>query len=866
MKRSTVKIISLTLAFIMTTALLQVVPAIAADQGQLIFSKKYSGSITTTNIADRYTAVLPQSGTLSVSITRDNNIQGLPDNVTDVLWLDADNSELASHTLTFPYNFSMELEAGTYYIEIVQREGFTGTNTGTYNIRADYYAAEIIEPNNTIETAQLLESGLIAKGSITQQSDRNYFKMIMAKSGRLSITLTTAISSTSLQLLDDTGTQIYSDYHFGSYDFSIDLEAGTYYIVIVKRNSNTGEFNIRTDITFANNNEIEPNNTTETAQLLTSGQAVRGFISHQDDRDYYKVVFAQPGKLTISITSKISSTSIQLLDANGIQISSDYYYDSYNFSIGLESGTYFIVIIKRNSTTGIYDLQPVFSAAGNNEKEPNNTRAEAQLLSLGQPAKGFISYQDGIDMYRIVLTKPGKLAVNITSEITSTSIQWLDTNGTQIKSDYFYDSYNYSMSLDAGTYFIAVIKRSDNTGTYSLTVTDSLSQFTITAAAGTGGAATGGGTFQSNTAVTLRATATSGYTFDGWYEKNSRVSTSANWSFNVTTDRTLEARFIQQIQPVTALSNNVALNKLVGIWEGSYAASQGETGLTLTVYSEKGSFKAIFDFYNLPGRTNSKAGKYYMDVSYDESTGMYTLNGYEWIEHPSSYRFVDLDGIVDNDVFSGSSFSLTRMLPATIQNPHSSWATEELIRAVELDLIPESLSSPDIDYTKPITRAEFAGVTVKTYESLTNTIAFPATVNPFTDTGNIDVLKAFNAGIMVGFSATEFSPYTILTREQAATALTRVYKRMTVPGWSFATDANHPLNFIPPTPFTDDAAISIWAREGVYFMASYEIILGIGNNMFAPRALTSTQEATGYAVATREQALLIALRMVENLQ
>lgn len=43
------------------------------------------------------------------------------------------------------------------------------------------------------------------------------------------------------------------------------------------------------------------------------------------------------------------------------------------------------------------------------------------------------------------------------------------------------------------------------------------------------------------------------------------------------------------------------------------------------------------------------------------------------------------------------------------------------------------------------------------------------------------------------------------------------------------------------------------------------IINGVGDNKFAPRNTTSAEVATGYANATREQALLIATRMMENL-
>ena len=43
---------------------------------------------------------------------------------------------------------------------------------------------------------------------------------------------------------------------------------------------------------------------------------------------------------------------------------------------------------------------------------------------------------------------------------------------------------------------------------------------------------------------------------------------------------------------------------------------------------------------------------------------------------------------------------------------------------------------------------------VKVYEHLTNGTALPAVVNPFTDTNYPEVLKAYNAGITVGTSAT----------------------------------------------------------------------------------------------------------------
>lgn len=194
----------------------------------------------------------------------------------------------------------------------------------------------------------------------------------------------------------------------------------------------------------------------------------------------------------------------------------------------------------------------------------------------------------------------------------------------------------------------------------------------------------------------------------------------------------------------------------------------------------------------------------------------------------------------------------------------SDWASNEIEVAYDKKLIPEILIGEDL--TQSITRAEFAAVSVKAYELMANTKALPAVNNPFTDTKDVEVLKAYNTGITTGISATEFAPNTLLNREQAATMLTRVFKRATMKNWTIETDAQFELDYKKPAVFADDNILSDWAKDSVYFMAANEIINGVGDNKFAPQNTTSEEEAIGYANATREQALIIATRMVENLK
>ncbi len=194
----------------------------------------------------------------------------------------------------------------------------------------------------------------------------------------------------------------------------------------------------------------------------------------------------------------------------------------------------------------------------------------------------------------------------------------------------------------------------------------------------------------------------------------------------------------------------------------------------------------------------------------------------------------------------------TAMIHFNCAGIESSWAETELAKAVQKDLVPEVLAGQDL--TKTITRAEFAAVAVKVYEALSGKKAVPAAANTFSDTADPDVLKAYNTGLVNGLGDGKFGPEENLQRQQAATMLARAYKAAMLSGWTLADDAAFPLSYTMPAAFTDNAGIQSWAYDNVYFMVANGILNGMGDGTFAPAGST-----------TREQALLIAVRMVEKL-
>jgi hypothetical protein len=223
---------------------------------------------------------------------------------------------------------------------------------------------------------------------------------------------------------------------------------------------------------------------------------------------------------------------------------------------------------------------------------------------------------------------------------------------------------------------------------------------------------------------------------------------------------------------------------------------------------------------------------------------------------------------VDDGNWNATAEYLVMSVPFTLSGASqtSGWAQDQEIaeKAAQYGLIPGSLIGED--WTRSITRAEFAAVSVRLYENLTGTAAAPAPASTFSDTSDPEVLKAFNIGAVNGVGGGRFAPNDSLTREQMATMLTRVLKAAYIDGWTLDTDSQYTLTFTMPPVFADDADISDYARTSVYFMVANEIINGMPGNLFAPRAATPAQQAANYAVATREQALAISVRIVENLK
>ena len=269
-------------------------------------------------------------------------------------------------------------------------------------------------------------------------------------------------------------------------------------------------------------------------------------------------------------------------------------------------------------------------------------------------------------------------------------------------------------------------------------------------------------------------------------------------------------------------------------------------------YQDKGSYYTKLSAYTGKWEGVMELAAY--SWSSDKQTATWTVDGQVMAtaaDYPYSFR-LDTAALATGShtvavTFSDGatkSYTFQTTAPAILASNNAQvdgWAKDQVNEAIASGLVAGGLGE---DYRVNITRAQFAATTVKLYEAMSGEKAAPAAENPFTDTSDPVILQAAELGFVYGITDDTFAPGSLVTREQAAAMLSRVYTKL-----------GGEIPQVTATSFTDDGGISSYAKSSVAFMAEKGIVSGKGENRFDPGGSASVQEA-----------LSIALRMYKNLK
>jgi hypothetical protein len=217
---------------------------------------------------------------------------------------------------------------------------------------------------------------------------------------------------------------------------------------------------------------------------------------------------------------------------------------------------------------------------------------------------------------------------------------------------------------------------------------------------------------------------------------------------------------------------------------------------------------------------------------------------YEWekIEFPSiQTNVIQIEPFQDGFILLGTHTWLYRNHRLSIP---SEWAEDGILAAREHGLASDAILN---NYRKPITRVEFAEISVRLYDRITGRDAEdggtePAP-SPFKDTNNAYVARAYQLGIVAGKEAGKFAPFEPITRQDMAVMLVNMLEAAHVPinrtGRQWLKE------------YTDLDQIDDYAVESLKLLNADGIIQGSEASIL-PKQTT-----------TREQALVIAWRIYD---
>lgn len=178
---------------------------------------------------------------------------------------------------------------------------------------------------------------------------------------------------------------------------------------------------------------------------------------------------------------------------------------------------------------------------------------------------------------------------------------------------------------------------------------------------------------------------------------------------------------------------------------------------------------------------------------------------------------------------------LTGTLSVFAEAP-SSWAQAEFDEARGKGLV---LPEADSNYQGNITRELFSKLIVNLVEQVTATPVTITIANPFTDTNNTDIIKAYQLGIVNGTSSTTFSPNNLITREQVAAMMMRAARKLDqLMGHNFTS-----IQLMGDPTFSDWTDISSWALMDIREANALGIMNGVGGNRIAPLGNTTVEQS-----------------------
>ncbi len=321
------------------------------------------------------------------------------------------------------------------------------------------------ESNNSFQTADTLNEASVKKGDVSLSDQRDYFSTKLAADGTVKIIVSATNTGAAngylrLYFYDKSGRELLNRVIANRTDVSAGATvhdtvniysrgADSMYFLLYADNQPFG-YTLRYDIASKSPNDKEPNNNFAQAIKFNEAAVQKGHVGYTadgayDSHDYYKTTLAEDGTVKIAVSGVNTGGSngylrLYVFDKSGRELLNrvvnnktdvapgQTVSDTVNiYSRGADT-MYFLLYADNQSFS--YNLQYSLIDKSTNDREPNNSTAEATTFSESDVNEGHIGYTtngvyDARDYYQSAITADGNLRVNISGTNTGGSSGYL---------------------------------------------------------------------------------------------------------------------------------------------------------------------------------------------------------------------------------------------------------------------------------------------------------------------------------------------------------------------------------------------------------------------------------------------------------
>jgi len=435
----------------------------------IFLNTEYKGQLASNDEKDYYKFTLTESGKVNV-----NSITTMGHTYYNIY--DSSNVKVWGGSYSNGVDKTVNLLAGTYYF-LVDKDDYYGN----YQFKLSFESAHETKPEsigntlNTIESAPSINLNTEYKGQLANNDEKDYYKFTLTESGCLSIKAVTTMGHTYYNIYDSRNTKVWGGSYSNGVDKTVDLLAGTYYF-LVDKDDYLGNYSFNLSCAYANESFDESVdktlNTIESAPSISVGTDYIGQLAQNDTKDYYKFTLTESGRVGVKAVTTMGHTYYNIYNSSNVKVWGGSFSNGVDKTVDLLAGTYYFLVDK-DDYHGNYSFNLSFTSAnesfGESVGKTLNTLDSAPSISIGQSYSGQLAQNDDKDYYKLLVTSPGKLMINVKTDMGYTYYHIYNASNTKVWGGSFQNGADAVVELQTGTYYFYVGK-DDYVGNYSFSI------------------------------------------------------------------------------------------------------------------------------------------------------------------------------------------------------------------------------------------------------------------------------------------------------------------------------------------------------------------------------------------------------------